>query len=130
MRTGDGGYMDEHGYVFVVDRFKDMIVTGGENVYSGEVENALAKHHAVESVAVIGVPDANWGERVHAVVVLKRGAAATGEELRDFCRSFIANYKVPRSVAFVDAMPLSGAGKILKRQLRAEHWGDAARSVN
>ena len=130
MHTGDGGYMDEHGYVFVVDRFKDMIVTGGENVYSAEVENALAKHDAVESVAVIGVPDGNWGERVHAVVVLKRGAAATSDELRDFCRDFIANYKVPRSVAFVDAMPLSGAGKILKRQLRSQHWGSAARSVN
>jgi acyl-CoA synthetase (AMP-forming)/AMP-acid ligase II len=130
MHTGDGGYMDEHGYVFVVDRFKDMIVTGGENVYSAEVENALAKHDAVESVAVIGVPDSNWGERVHAVVVLKAGAAATGEELTAFCRGFIANYKVPRSVSFIDAMPLSGAGKILKRELRAEYWGHAERSVN
>jgi acyl-CoA synthetase (AMP-forming)/AMP-acid ligase II len=130
MHTGDGGYMDERGYVFVVDRFKDMIVTGGENVYSAEVENALAKHDAVESAAVIGVPDSNWGERVHAVVVLKAGITATGEELTAFCRNFIANYKVPRSVTFVDAMPLSGAGKILKRELRAEHWGGAERSVN
>ena len=114
--------MDEHGYVFVVDRIKDMIITGGENVYSAEVEHALAKHPAVASCAVIGVPDPDWGERVHAVVVLQPGAdPVDGAVLRDFCRDDIANYKVPRSVEFVDALPVSGAGKILKRDLRKRY---------
>ena len=123
MHTGDGGYMDDGGYVFVVDRLKDMIITGGENVYSAEVENALAKHPAVAQCAVIGLPDPDWGERVHAVVVRKPAAEVTGEELREFCRGQIANYKLPRSVAFVDALPMSGAGKILKRELRKQTWG-------
>ncbi|MFJ9391213.1 long-chain-fatty-acid--CoA ligase [Nocardioides sp. NPDC101246] len=130
MHTGDGAYMDERGYVFVVDRIKDMIVTGGENVYSAEVENALTRHPAVASCAVIGVPDREWGERVHAVIVLRSGERATLEELRDFGREHIAGYKLPRSVAFVDALPLSGAGKILKRELREEHWAGAERAVN
>src|SRR6202012_3993324 len=90
MHTGDGGYMDENGYVFVVDRIKVMIVSGGENVYSAEVENALAKHPSVASCAVIGVPDDQWGERVHAVVVLLDGQQAGEDELRDFCREAIA----------------------------------------
>lgn len=121
MHTGDAGYMNEDGYVFVADRLKDMVITGGENVYSIEVENVLAKHPAVAQVAVIGVPDENWGERVHAVVVLAPGAAVTETELRDFCRSHIANYKLPRSTVFVEALPISGAGKILKRDLREQY---------
>jgi acyl-CoA synthetase (AMP-forming)/AMP-acid ligase II len=120
MHTGDGGYMDEAGYVYVVDRLKDMIVTGGENVYSVEVEKALAAHPAVASCAVIGVPDETLGERVHAVVVVTAGESTTPEELRDFCKQHIAGYKAPRSAEFVDALPLSGAGKVLKRELR-EH---------
>ncbi|MEO3781170.1 long-chain fatty acid--CoA ligase [Micromonospora sp. B11E3] len=123
MHTGDGGYMDEAGYVFVVDRIKDMIVTGGENVYSAEVENALAAHPAVESCAVIGVPDHEWGERVHAVVVLSPGHEVTVKDLRAHVKSLIAGYKAPRSVEFVDALPVSGAGKILKRKLRKKYWG-------
>jgi acyl-CoA synthetase (AMP-forming)/AMP-acid ligase II len=130
MHTGDGGYMDEHGYVFIVDRIKDMIITGGENVYSAEVENSLAKHEAVAACAVIGIPDEQWGERIHAVVVLQADAQVTAEELRDFCRQHIANYKVPRSIAFVDALPVSGAGKILKRELRQQHWGESDRNVS
>ncbi|MCX4834378.1 AMP-binding protein [Streptomyces sp. NBC_01016] len=118
MHTGDAGRMDDAGYLFVVDRIKDMIVTGGENVYSVEVEKALARHPAVASCAVIGVPDPTYGERVHAVVVLHPGAAALPGELTDFCRTHIANYKVPRSVEFIDALPVSGAGKVLKRVLR------------
>ncbi|NHE64821.1 long-chain fatty acid--CoA ligase [Rhodococcus sp. D-46] len=118
MHTGDAGYMNEDGYVFVVDRLKDMVITGGENVYTIEVENALAKHPAVAQVAVIGLPDENWGERVHAVVVLTPGTSVSEAELRDFCRMHIANYKLPRSTSFVDALPTSGAGKILKRDLR------------
>ena len=129
MHTGDGGYMDERGYVFVVDRIKDMIVTGGENVYSAEVENALAKHPAVAQVAVIGVPDDRWGERVHAVIVMKAGEDVSDDGLRDFTRTLIAGYKVPRSVSFVDALPMSGAGKILKRTLREQYWGEDARQV-
>ena len=129
MHTGDGAYMDEHGYVFIVDRVKDMIVTGGENVYSVEVENVVAQHPSVAACAVIGVPDDAFGERVHAVVVLQPGAALTGEELTDFCRPHIANYKLPRTTEVVDALPMSGAGKILKRELRSQHWsGD--RSVH
>ncbi|SNR65661.1 Acyl-CoA synthetase (AMP-forming)/AMP-acid ligase II [Haloechinothrix alba] len=124
MHTGDAGYMDERGYVFLVDRIKDMIITGGENVYSAEVENVLAKHPAVASCAVIGVPDAVLGERVHAVVVLQPGRSASEEELRGLCRDHIARYKTPRSVEFTDALPVSGAGKVLKRALRARHVTD------
>jgi acyl-CoA synthetase (AMP-forming)/AMP-acid ligase II len=121
MHTGDAGYMDDRGYVFVVDRIKDMIITGGENVYSAEVENALAKHDSVASCAVIGLPDEQWGERVHAVVVLQPGSSATESELRDFCRQHIANYKLPRSVTMVEALPLSSAGKVLKGELRQRY---------
>jgi acyl-CoA synthetase (AMP-forming)/AMP-acid ligase II len=130
MHTGDGGYMDDRGYVFIADRIKDMIVTGGENVYSAEVENALAAHPAVASCAVIGVPDEQWGERVHAVVVLNPGYEITAEELREHAKTLIAGYKAPRTVEFTDALPLSGAGKILKRELRKQYWGDADRQVH
>ncbi|AHH96546.1 acyl-CoA synthetase [Kutzneria albida] len=130
MHTGDGGYLDERGYLYIVDRIKDMIVSGGENVYSAEVENALAKHPSVASCAVIGVPDKEWGERVHAVVVLLPGASAGEEELREHCKQFIAGYKAPRSVEFVEALPVSGAGKILKRELRKVYWNEAERSVH
>jgi acyl-CoA synthetase (AMP-forming)/AMP-acid ligase II len=130
MHTGDGGRMDENGYVFIVDRIKDMIITGGENVYSAEVENALASHPAVAACAVIGVPDSDWGERVHAVVVLLPGQQATADEIRAHCKTLIAGYKSPRSVEFVDALPMSGAGKILKRELRKQYWGDSANQVS
>lgn len=116
--TGDGGYLDDEGFVFVVDRIKDMIVTGGENVYSAEVESTISRHPAVAASAVVGMPDPNWGERVHAFVVLVPGASLTGEDLFAFCKEHIAGYKVPRSVTFRDALPMSGAGKVLKRQLR------------
>jgi acyl-CoA synthetase (AMP-forming)/AMP-acid ligase II len=130
MHTGDAGYLDDRGYLFIVDRLKDMIITGGENVYSAEVENALAGHPAVAACAVIGVPDPQWGERVHAVVVLQPGREATGEQLREFCRGQIAGYKLPRSIAFVDALPTSGAGKVLKRELRKQHWDTTDRNVS
>ena len=131
MHTGDGGYMDDQGYVFIADRIKDMIVTGAENVYSVEVERAIARHPAVAQCAVIGVPDPDWGERVHAVVVLKPGEHAVGDEdLRAHVKTLIAGYKAPRSWEFVDALPVSGAGKVLKRELRRDYWGDAARQVN
>lgn len=118
MHSGDAGYLDADGYLYIVDRLKDMIITGGENVYSAEVENALASHPAVASCAVVGVPDEHWGERVHAVIVLRPGQTATAEEIRAHAKTLIAGYKAPRSVEFVEAMPLSAAGKILKRELR------------
>ncbi|HZX85208.1 MAG TPA: AMP-binding protein, partial [Reyranella sp.] len=129
MFTGDGGRMDEDGYVFIVDRIKDMIVTGGENVYSVEVESAVATHPAVASCAVIGVPDEQWGELVHAFIVKKPGSSLTAQELIDHCKTRIAGYKCPRQVSFIDAMPLSGAGKILKTQLRAPFWEGRERKV-
>jgi acyl-CoA synthetase (AMP-forming)/AMP-acid ligase II len=121
MHTGDAGRLDEAGYLYIVDRIKDMIVTGGENVYSTEVENAVAQHPAVAAVAVIGLPDEVWGERVHAVVVLHRGASATAEDICSHTKSLIARYKAPRSVDFVEALPTSGAGKVLKRSLRERY---------
>jgi acyl-CoA synthetase (AMP-forming)/AMP-acid ligase II len=130
MHTGDGGRMDENGYVFVVDRIKDMIVTGGENVYSAEVESAVTTHPAVAACAVIGVPDEEWGERVHAVVVLQQGAELELPGLRAHCKERIAGYKCPRSLEVVAALPMSGAGKVLKRELRERHWQDAGRAVN
>lgn len=129
MHTGDGGYMDDEGFVFVVDRLKDMIVTGGENVYSAEVENVLAQHPAVAAVAVIGIPDPAWGEAVHACVVLRPDADCTAEALISHSRQLIAAYKCPRSVAFLDALPLSGAGKVLKTRLREPWWADSDRRV-
>ncbi|MDH0636110.1 long-chain fatty acid--CoA ligase [Pseudomonas sp. GD03860] len=116
--TGDGAYMDEQGYLFIVDRLKDMIVSGGENIYSAEVENVLARHPAVAQCAVIGVPHAQWGEAVHAVVVCHPGAQVDAAQLREHCRQFIAGYKCPKSVEFRQQLPLSAAGKVLKRVLR------------
>lgn len=121
MHTGDGGYMDEDGFVTMVDRIKDMIISGGENIYSVEVENCVSQHPAVAQCAVIGVPDEKWGERVHACVILHPDATATEQEIIDHCRSLIAHYKCPRSVVYLKEFPLSGAGKVLKRELRKEH---------
>lgn len=120
--TGDAAYMDEDGHLFIVDRIKDMIITGGENVYSAEVENVLSTHPAVALCAVIGIPHDTWGEAVHAVVVLKPGAQTDAQELMAHCKAAIAGYKCPKSVEFRDALPLSAAGKILKRDLRAPYW--------
>jgi acyl-CoA synthetase (AMP-forming)/AMP-acid ligase II len=121
-RTGDGGRMDRDGYFFIADRLKDMVISGGENVYPAEVEAALRSHPAVGDAAVIGVPDARWGEAVHAVIV-PRGrvadVASLREELVAHCRTRLAGYKCPRSIAFAEALPLSAAGKVLKARLRA-----------
>ena len=129
MHTGDGGRMDEDGFVTVVDRIKDMIKTGGENVFSAEVENALAKHPAVVMSAVIAIPDPQWGEAVHAVVVLAPGQQVTAEEIIAHCKTLIAGYKSPRSVEFLDALPMTGAGKILKTKLREPFWKGRERGV-
>lgn len=118
--TGDAGYLNEEGFLFIVDRVKDMIVSGGENVYSVEVENVIAKHPAVSQCAVIGVPDDKWGEKVHAVVVLHPGASLDLTQLQDHCRTAVAGYKCPRGLQIVDYLPMSAAGKILKRSLRQQ----------
>jgi long-chain acyl-CoA synthetase len=131
LHTGDGGYMDADGYVYVVDRMKDMIISGGENIYSAEVEQALYQHPAVAECAVIGVPDPHWGERVHAVVRPKAGTSPTAEAIIAHCQTLIAHYKCPREVAFrAEPLPLSGAGKILKTELRKPYWEGRERKVN
>ena len=128
--TGDAGKMDARGYLYLVDRVKDMIVTGGENVYSSEVENALSTHPAVAQSAVIGIPSEAWGEAVHALVILKPGVTVEPEELRAWARDRIAGYKVPKSIEFrTDPFPLSGAMKVLKRELRAPYWAGKDRLV-
>jgi long-chain acyl-CoA synthetase len=121
MHTGDGGFMDEDGFIYVVDRVKDMIISGGENIYSVEVENVIATHPAVQSCAVIGIPHEEWIETVHAIVIPHAGASVTAKEIIDHCRAKIAHYKCPRSVDVrLEPLPLSAAGKVLKRELRVE----------
>jgi long-chain acyl-CoA synthetase len=129
-RTGDIGYQDRDGFFYLLDRQKDMIVTGGENVYSAEVEAVIFSHPAVREVAVFGIPDQQWGEIVAACVVLKPGMQLTAEALTRHCRESLANYKVPRHVEFSEAdLPKSGSGKILKRLLRERYWSGAGRLV-
>ena len=129
--TGDGAYIDEDGFLFIVDRMKDMIVTGGENVFSAEVENAIAQHPAVAACAVIGIPSPQWGEAVHAVIVRKPADpnALDADQILAHCRGLISGYKCPRSVEFREALPLSGAGKVLKTVLREPWWAEQARKV-
>ncbi len=129
LHTGDVGYMDKKGYLFILDRSKDMIVSGGENVYPREIEEILMRHPAVREVAVIGVPDDRWGESIKAIVVLAPGADATENELIAFCKDNIASYKKPKSVDFVDSLPKNNYGKIVKRDLRAGYWADRDRKI-
>jgi acyl-CoA synthetase (AMP-forming)/AMP-acid ligase II len=129
LHTGDVGYMDESGYVYIVDRSKDMIITGGENVYPREIEEVLSRHPAVREVAVIGIPDAKWGESIKAVVSLNDGMKVSAEELISLCRDHIASYKKPKSVDFVDDLPKNNYGKIMKRELRTRYWQDKSRNV-
>ncbi len=128
--SGDVGRLDDEGYLFLLDRSKDMIISGGENIYCTEVEDALYTHPAVLEATVFGIPSERWGEAVHAVVVLRPGAAVDEVALIDHCRSLIAGYKAPRSVAFsAEPLPKSGPGKVLKRELRAPHWADRDSSI-
>jgi long-chain acyl-CoA synthetase len=129
MWTGDVATWDAERYVYIVDRAKDMIITGGENVYSAQVEAAIHRHPAVLEAAVIGVPDEVWGEAVKAVVVLKPGAQATAQEIIDTAKTHLASYQKPKSVEFVSALPKAPTGKILKRELRAPYWKGRARQV-
>jgi long-chain acyl-CoA synthetase len=131
LRTGDAGRLDDEGYLYLVDRVKDMIVSGGENVYSAEVENALLEHPDVLQCAVIGVPDDLWGERVHAVVQLREGSQANEADLIAHCEPLIANYKRPKSIDLqFSPLPLSGVGKILKTELRAPYWQGHNRQIS
>jgi long-chain acyl-CoA synthetase len=129
-KTGDAGFIDEEGYLFLTDRVKDMIVSGGENVYPIEVENALIEHPAVEDVAVIGVPDERWGETVKAIVVRKAGSDPNPEDLIAFARERLARYKCPTSVDFIEALPRNPSGKILKRELREPYWQGQERRIH
>ena len=131
-RTGDAGWVDSEGYLFLHDRIKDMIVSGAENVYPAEVENALLAHPDVSDAAVIGVPDERWGETVKAIVV--RVAAdvsdeALAEDIIRFCRERLAHFKCPTSVDFVETLPRNPSGKILKRELRVPYWADRDRRI-
>jgi acyl-CoA synthetase (AMP-forming)/AMP-acid ligase II len=130
MRTGDAAYMDEDGYIFIYDRVKDMIVTGGENVYPAEVENAIFGHPGVADVAVIGVPDEKWGEAVKAVIVSKPGSPSDADSIVAWARERIAGYKVPRSIDFVEAIPRNITGKILRREIRKPYWEGRERMVS
>jgi long-chain acyl-CoA synthetase len=129
LKTGDAGYLDENGYIYLYDRVKDMIVTGGENVYPAEVENVLMAHPQVGDVAVIGVPDEKWGEAVKAVVVPAAGSQPTEAELIAYARDRLAGYKLPKSVDFIESLPRTPSGKLLKRQLREPYWQGVDRHV-
>jgi acyl-CoA synthetase (AMP-forming)/AMP-acid ligase II len=130
VRTGDAWFVDNDGYLYVQDRIKDMIVSGGENVYPAEVESAIYGHPAVAEVAVIGVPDSKWGEAVKAIVVLKPGSEADADSILNFARSQIGGFKVPKSVDFVSGLPKNATGKVLKRELRSPYWANRDRQVN
>jgi acyl-CoA synthetase (AMP-forming)/AMP-acid ligase II len=130
LHTGDAGYLDEDSYLYIHDRIKDMIISGAENIYPAEVENAIDGHPHVAEVAVIGVPDDKWGEAVKAVVVLKPGAPADASDILAFARSRIAAFKLPKSIDFVDALPRNSAGKVLRRELREPYWAGRERKVN
>jgi acyl-CoA synthetase (AMP-forming)/AMP-acid ligase II len=130
MHTGDAARMDDEGYIYIQDRVKDMIVSGGENVYPREIEDVLYQHPAIAEAAVIGVPDDQWGEGVKAIVVLRDGQSATEDELIEFCRGQLAGFKRPRSVDFIDALPRNPSGKVLKRELREPYWEGQTRRVS
>jgi long-chain acyl-CoA synthetase len=130
LRTGDAGFLDAEGYVYLTDRVKDMIISGAENIYPAEVENALADHPGIADVAVIGVPDARWGETVKAIVVRAAGAEPTAEEIIAYARQRLAHFKCPTSVDFAPALPRNPSGKLLKRELREPYWQGHTRRIN
>ncbi|MEM6266869.1 MAG: AMP-binding protein, partial [Pseudomonadota bacterium] len=130
LRTGDAGYLDEDGYLYIHDRVKDMIISGGENVYPAEVENALYAHPKIADVAVIGVPHEKWGEAVKACVVVKPGEELDEADIIAHAREHIAGYKCPKSVDFIEALPRNPSGKILRRELREPYWAGKTRAVN
>ena len=123
------GYLDEEGFLFIMDRSKDMIISGGENIYPREIEEVLIRHPAVREVSVIGVPDEKWGEAIKGIVALNPGSKVTEEELIDFCKRNIASYKKPKSIDFIQELPKNNYGKILKREIRAKYWENYVRKV-
>jgi acyl-CoA synthetase (AMP-forming)/AMP-acid ligase II len=129
LMTGDAASMDDEGYVYIQDRVKDMIISGGENIYPREVENVLFEHPAIADAAVIGVPDDRWGESVKAFVVFQSGSSATADEIITFCRGQLAGFKLPKSVDVISAIPRTTTGKVLKRELRAPYWAGRERQV-
>ena len=129
LHTGDLAYMDPEGYVFITDRIKDMVISGGANIYPREVDEVLVQHHAVAEAAVIGVPDQLWGESLKALVVLRKGASSSEEEIIGFCQERLASYKKPRSVEFLPSLPKNAYGKVLKRELREPYWAGQARKI-
>ncbi len=128
-KSGDAGYLDEDGYLYIHDRVKDMIVSGGENVYPAEVENVLMKHPGIADVAVIGVPHEKWGETAKAIVVRAPDTEATPEEIISFSHEQLAKFKCPTSVDFVDVLPRNPSGKVLKKDLREPYWAGRDRRV-
>ncbi len=120
--VGDIAYRDDEGYFYICDRKNDMIISGGMNIYPAEIEAALEQHPDVFDVAVFGIPSDDWGEAVHAVVVVRPGASLAAADVEAFAREHLAGYKVPRSISFSDELPRTGSGKILKRELRAPYW--------
>jgi acyl-CoA synthetase (AMP-forming)/AMP-acid ligase II len=129
VHTGDAGYVDAEGYLYLKDRIKDMVVSGGENIYPVEVENAIANHPSVLDVAVIGIPNETFGESLLAFVVLRDGAAMNAHELVEFCRDKIAGYKIPRQLEIISEMPRNPSGKILKKELRKPYWEGVSRGI-
>jgi long-chain acyl-CoA synthetase len=129
LHTGDIGTMDAQGYLYLLDRKKDMIISGGNNIYPREIEEVLLKHPAIYEVAVIGVPDPLWGESVKAIVALRPGTTVTEEEVHALCRQHLASYKKPRIVEFVPELPKNAYGKILKRELREQYWQGRERRI-
>jgi long-chain acyl-CoA synthetase len=129
VHTGDLGRYDEKGYIYIVDRKKDMIVSGGENIFPREIEEVIYRHPSIREAAVFGIPDPYWVEKVHAVVVLSKGAKLTEQELIDFCKRRLAHFKAPKSVEFVEVLPKNPAGKILKREMREKYWSGMARRI-
>ena len=129
MHTGDVGYIDEDGYLYLMDRSKDMIISGGENIYPREIEEVIVQHPAIREVAVIGVPDSKWGEAIKAIVSLVAGRSVSEEGLISFCKANIASYKKPKSIDFMPELPKNNYGKILKRDLRAKYWTARERKI-
>jgi len=129
LHTGDIGYLDDDGYLFITDRKKDMIISGGSNIYPREVEEVICRHPAVYEVAVIGVPDPKWGETVKALVVARPGTSLTEAEIVEHCRTHLASYKKPQSVELLHALPKNAYGKILKRELRERYWTGRSRQI-
>jgi fatty-acyl-CoA synthase len=129
-KSGDVGFIDDKGYVYLVDRKKDMIVSGGYNIYATEVENCINRHPAVQNCAVVGIPDEHWGEAVCGIVVLRKGAIVEQQELIDHCKQHLARYKAPKRIDFVKELPLSSVGKVLRREVKKRFWKEKERGIH